>query len=58
MNWVALSQPENGDSDVTTYHLRWFHEEVWKDLYGVNPDGTEIEFVVTSGITRGETYEF
>jgi hypothetical protein len=31
---------------------------VWVDLYGVGPDATETEFIVTSEITRGKTYAF
>lgn len=58
INWVALNSPENGNSEITTYHLQWFHEEQWKDLYGVGPDATDTEFVVTSEITRGEIYGF
>ena len=50
--------PENGDSEVTSYHLQWFYEGDWLDLYGINPDAALTEFTVTSGIVRGETYEF
>lgn len=58
IDWLPLSAPDNGDSDVTSYHLRWYHLEEWKDLYGIGPDATLVEFIVTSGIARGATYKF
>lgn len=58
IKWTALIAPDNGDSVVTSYHLRWFNTGSWLDLYGVNPDAVLTEFIVTSNIKRGTTYPF
>lgn len=61
VNWLALSSPENGDSDVIAYNLQWDRGSQganWYDLYGVLPQETAIQFTLTSDIERSETYLF
>ena len=56
VDWDALVPPDDGDSDVTQYHLQWLHEGYWQDLYGSMPGETSTTFTVTSGVEPGAIY--
>jgi len=58
INWLPLSSPQNGDSDVTSYNLQWFSDGQWKNLAGILPGAITTQFLLTSNIEREETYEF
>jgi hypothetical protein len=58
VDWVALNSPENGDSQVTSYNLQWYYNNLWTDLYGVLPSAVLTQFILTSNIVRGQTYQF
>ena len=63
IDWIALSIPENGYSDVTAYNLQWDKgtygsSTIWYDLYGTAPPQTSIAFTLTSDISAGVTYYF
>lgn len=58
INWLPLSSPQNGDSDVTSYNLQWFSNDQWKGLVGILPGAITTQFLLTSNIERGNTYQF
>ena len=39
IDWLALANPDNGDSEVIAYNLQWYKVSLqsWVDLYGVLP---------------------
>lgn len=58
IDWTALVSPQNGDFPVSAYNLQWFMDNRWQDLYGILPGAYLTQFVLTSDIRQGETYEF
>lgn len=58
INWLALSSPQNGDSEVTSYNLQWFSNGQWKSLVGMLPGSITTQFLLTSNIERGSIYQF
>lgn len=64
IDWIALSTPQNGYSEVSSYNLQWDKgtygsaSAAWFDLYGTSPAATATTFTLTSDITAGSTYYF
>jgi hypothetical protein len=56
--WSELEAPLDGYSSITSYNLQWLHNGNWQDLYGAMPGAVMTSFLLTSDITRGETYLF
>ncbi len=59
--YAALATADNGGSDITSYELQMydFDASTWESLIG-NEDDISLSnsFIVTEGITIGNTYEF
>jgi hypothetical protein len=34
IDWASQAAPENGDSEIISYHLQWLYNGAWRDLYG------------------------
>jgi len=61
VNWAALSDPEDGGSAVTSYHLQYDDASggvTWTDLIGLSPDSLALTYTVSSSVTAGATYLF
>lgn len=58
IDWLPLSSPANGDSEVIAYNLQWYKESqgAWVDLYGVLPQQIDTQFTLTSEIEPGVSY--
>ena len=59
VTWAALASPNNGNSPITTYALYWdagTGGTSWTDLAGLDSDYLSTSFLVTTGITMGQTY--
>ncbi len=61
VQWTALTSPDNGDSDITSYNLQWDRGTqgfLYYDLLGATPYTTMIDFTVTNGVVASQTYRF
>jgi hypothetical protein len=61
VTWTALSQPENGMSDIISYNLRWdggSSGTVYNELVGETTNYLLTTFTVSSAITPGSHYMF
>lgn len=59
--WSALADPDNGGSDITSYHLQWDNGSggsTWVDLVGLSPTSTALSFTVSTGVVSGTSYKF
>lgn len=61
ITWSLLTSPEDGYSSVTTYALYWdagTSGSTWTSLVGVSSDYLLSSYLVTEGVTVGESYQF
>jgi Fibronectin type III domain len=61
VDWTALTSPDNGDSTITSYNLKWdagTSGVTWTTLIGYSPSSTALTYSVTSGLTVGSSYQF
>lgn len=61
MNWSGLSDPVNGGSDVTSYHVQYDGVSVgtlWTDIIGLSSDSLALTTAVTSSVQAGSAYRF
>ena len=58
ITWEGLSEPLNGNSEVTSYNLQKLSGGNWVDLIGATPGVVVLDFTLTSEIERGVTYIF
>jgi hypothetical protein len=62
VNWIALEIPENGYSDIQSYHLQWDAGTnadgalVWSDLIGYETDSLATAFHTLESLTPGKYY--
>ena len=56
---MALSSPQNGESDILSYNLEWDQgSNTWVEITGESEIYLLESFVKTSEILAGETYGF
>lgn len=61
VNWQAIGNPEDGNSQVLSYSLEYdagTNRESWEPLIGYLADYSGLTMQVTAKIERGVTYVF
>jgi uncharacterized membrane protein len=62
IEWTALTTlAQTGGSDITSYNVYWDQGSLvdeWVSLIGEGSDYTSTSYIITTGVTEGETYTF
>ncbi len=61
VSWSSLSTPNDGGSEVKSYHLQYDNgtsATTWLDVVGLTPDSLLTSYTVSTDILTGEEYAF